>query len=94
VQTLAAAAASGPASSGSAQSFGSGDIPEPLTGSAWNDTSDSTGTASSSPIPAAPTGFETNRAYALRLVGQRVALPEDPAVVVRYTADDPSFSPD
>lgn len=94
VQALAAAAVTGSASTESGQSAGSTDVLEPLTGSALNDTSDSTGTVSSSPIPAAPTGFETNRAYALRLVAQRVALPEDPAVVVRYTADDPSFSPD
>ncbi|MBB5998042.1 hypothetical protein [Streptomonospora salina] len=93
-EALAAAAPADPASGGPDQSAGSADVPDPLTGSALSDTSDSTGTVSPSPVPAAPTGFETNRANALRLVGQRVALPEDPAVVVRYTADDPSFSPD
>ncbi|MUL41818.1 hypothetical protein FZ103_11635 [Streptomonospora sp. PA3] len=93
VQALAAAAAEA-AQAGSAHSSGSADAAEPLNGSAWHDASDSTGAVSSSPVPGAPAGFLMSRSHTLRLVAQRVALPDSPAVVVRYTADDPSFSPD
>ncbi|GAA1752510.1 hypothetical protein GCM10009834_06730 [Streptomonospora arabica] len=79
---------------GAEPSADSADSGAPLTGASWHDTSDSTGTVSPSPVPAAPAGFLMSRGHTLRLVAQRVALPEDPAVVVRYTADDPSFSPD
>ncbi|MFC6004189.1 hypothetical protein ACFPZ0_21965, partial [Streptomonospora nanhaiensis] len=66
----------------------------PAAAPAWHDTSDSTGAVSSSPFPAAPAGFLMTRGHTLGLIAQRVALPDDPSVVVRYTADDPSFSPD
>ncbi|MDT0300599.1 hypothetical protein [Streptomonospora wellingtoniae] len=89
-----AAAAAEAENTGGEQSADTADSGTPLTGSAWHEASDSTGTVSPSPVPAAPAGFLMSRGHTLRLVAQRVALPADPAVVVRYTADDPSFSPD
>ncbi|QBI56106.1 hypothetical protein [Streptomonospora litoralis] len=93
-EAVAAAAAAAAGTAAQAHSADSADTGEPLAGTAWHENSDSTGTVSSSPVPAAPAGFLMSRGHTLRLVAQRVALPADPAVVVRYTADDPSFSPD
>ncbi|WP_460999908.1 hypothetical protein [Streptomonospora sediminis] len=83
-----------PADSASSAEADPAEPVEPVDGTSWHDTSDSTGTVSSSPMLVAPAAFLLDRGHTLRLVAQRVALPTDPAVVVRYTADDPSFSPD
>ncbi|MDA0563591.1 hypothetical protein LG943_04485 [Streptomonospora sp. S1-112] len=89
-----AAAARSADTAAAARSADSAGGAAPVDTPAWPDTSDSTGAVSSSPFPAAPAGFLMTRAHALGLIAQRVALPDDPSVVVRYTADDPSFSPD
>lgn len=83
-----------PADSSSSAEADPAEPVEPVDGTSWHDTSDSTGAVSSSPMLVAPAAFLLDRGHTLRLVAQRVALPTDPAVVVRYTADDPSFSPD